>query len=453
MKRVSSAGFAASPSAGRHLERQAELCREAVCTLLRECLGGRRPADRVLLALFRSRRELGGRDRRLISETSFALLRWWGWLQVLAPNSEQVPAALLVAATVLEGLPLPAAGAVWLRECGLSAAEVERLAALPEPRSRWLALAPRLGVAEGDVALAALVPPWFLSELVPCPRPFRELLGWLQRRPPVWLRVQRGARDPLVRELQAADFPARPHPRLMHALDLGRPPRDLRPLPAYREGRVEVQDLASQAIGQVCSPRVGQRWWDACAGGGGKTLHLAGLMEGKGSVLATDVRRAKLEELRRRARRAGLCNIRVRPWSGEAPDPRQAAFDGVLVDVPCSGSGTWRRNPDARWRIEPETLDELVALQGRLLAAAAQAVRPGGALVYATCSLLARENEGQIAAFLAARSDFSLEPFEHPLKGEPCATGMLQIWPWDGDCDAMFVARLRRGARGTGDPA
>ncbi|MBK6848557.1 MAG: RsmB/NOP family class I SAM-dependent RNA methyltransferase [Proteobacteria bacterium] len=443
MKHGPSVG-AGTPGGGRHLERQAQVCVETVRELLRQCLGARRPADRVLTAHFRAHRELGGRDRRLISETSFAVLRWWGWLQALAPNPDLAPPALLVAATLLEGLPFPPAGASWLRDCGLSEAAVARVAPLSEVGARWRALAPLLGVATADAELAALSPAWFAAQLTACPRTLPELQRWLQRRPPLWLRAQHGDRAALIRELQAADLEVRPHPRLPQALDLGHPRCDLRPLPAFREGRIEVQDLASQAIGHVCAPRPGERWWDACAGGGGKTLHLAALMGGKGSVLASDLRSAKLEELRRRARRAGLCNIRVAPWSGQAPDPRKPGFDGVLVDAPCSGSGTWRRNPDARWRVQPSELGELVELQHRLLAAAARAVRPAGVLIYATCSLLARENEGLVASFLAAHPEFAVEAFAHPLTGAPCEGGMLQIWPWEGDCDAMFVARLRR---------
>ncbi|MBK8482084.1 MAG: RsmB/NOP family class I SAM-dependent RNA methyltransferase [Proteobacteria bacterium] len=443
MTRTPTARTSAAES-GRYLARQAQLCLDTVRELLALCLGQRRPADRLLTAYFRAHHELGGRDRRLISETSFAVLRWWGWLRELQPSPDALPPALLVAATLLEGLPFPAAGAHWLPGSGLSAADVARVAAQREVETRWRTLVPLLGLPRVEPVLAALSPAWFNAEVAACPRPLPELQGWLQRRPPIWLRAQCENGAALVRELEAAELSVHRHAWLAQALSLGQPRRDLRPLPAFRAGRIEVQDLASQAIGHVCAPRPGQRWWDACAGGGGKTLHLAALMAGKGSVLATDVRGAKLEELRRRARRAGLSNIRTAAWSGQAPDPRKALFDGVLVDAPCSGSGTWRRNPDARWRVQPEDLSELVALQARLLSAAACGVGPAGVLVYATCSLFARENERLVADFLAQHDEFVLDEFAHPLTGAPGCSGMLQLWPWEGDCDAMFVARMRR---------
>ncbi|HBP08272.1 MAG TPA: hypothetical protein DD673_16540, partial [Lentisphaeria bacterium] len=168
------------------------------------------------------------------------------------------------------------------------------------------------------------------------------------------------------------------------------------------------------------------------------------LMERTGTVVACDVRSYKLDDLRIRARRAGFPNIRTCEWDGKPYQGKQAArFDGVLVDAPCSCSGVWRRNPDGRWTLKPEDVEEAAALQQRILEAASTAVRSGGLLIYATCSLFPRENGGVVDAFLASHEEFALEPFEHPLTGEPCG-GMLQVRSFDGDCDSMFVARLRR---------
>ncbi|HCH87370.1 MAG TPA: SAM-dependent methyltransferase, partial [Lentisphaeria bacterium] len=179
-------------------------------------------------------------------------------------------------------------------------------------------------------------------------------------------------------------------------------------------------------------------------GAGGKTLELADLMERTGTVVACDVRSYKLDDLRIRARRAGFPNIVTREWDGKPFKGKQAGgYDGVLVDAPCSCSGVWRRNPDGRWTLKPEDVEEAAALQQRILEAASTAVRSGGLLIYATCSLFPRENGGVVDAFLASHEEFALEPFEHPLTGEPCG-GMLQVRSFDGDCDSMFVARLRR---------
>jgi 16S rRNA (cytosine967-C5)-methyltransferase len=447
------------------LQTQADVSAAACASLLWTALGLGRPADRALAALLRDRRQLGSRDRRLISETTFSALRWWGWIEPLAPAAfraalaerqpgpglEQPPptrpaawAALLGAAWVLEGGDVPPAARLWLgtalpQATAVTAADPEMTLA-----QRAALLAPFFPVGRPPPGEAELVPAWAAAE-IDCPRPVTELLDWLQRRPPVWLRAQTNAVDDLLGELRSAGLDVQPHPILRQALHTPPPRVNLRTLDAFRCGRIEVQDLASQLIGHICAPRPGQRWWDACAGAGGKTLHLADLMAGKGAVTASDIRVYKLDDLRRRARRGGFQNIRVREWKGKSLPEHKGNFDGVLVDAPCSCSGTWRRNPDARWTLRPDELAEFAELQGRLLANASGAVRPGGVLVYATCSLFRHENHAVIAAFLAQAPAFRLEPFRAPLSGQ-MTDGTLQIWPWDGDCDAMFVARLRRQA-------
>lgn len=204
----------------------------------------------------------------------------------------------------------------------------------------------------------------------------------------------------------------------------------------FRQGRIEIQDLASQQIAAALAPQPGEKIWDACAGAGGKSLALAAALHNKGALIATDLHAYKLDELKRRASRAGVRNIRTFTWSGSEPlrlpqeVARQGGFDKVLIDAPCSASGTWRRNPDARWRFQPQALAELLTLQQQLLTQAAAAVRPGGLLAYATCSWLHAENEQQVAAF-AAHSGFTLR--EQRLLGAP-----------QDDSDCMFVAVLQR---------
>ena len=167
-------------------------------------------------------------------------------------------------------------------------------------------------------------------------------------------------------------------------------------------------------------------------------------MKRRGTVVACDVRSYKLDDLRLRARRAGFPNIVTREWDGKPFHGKQAdRFNGVLVDAPCSCSGVWRRNPDGRWTLPPEELTKTAELQQTILAAAAPAVRPGGVLVYATCSLFPVENGMVVEKFLAEHPEFTLEPFANPLTGEP-TSGQLQIRSFDGDCDSMFVARMRR---------
>ncbi|NLF19226.1 MAG: RsmB/NOP family class I SAM-dependent RNA methyltransferase [Lentisphaerae bacterium] len=455
------------------LRSQATACATACAGVLWEALARGRPADRALAATLRENRQLGARDRRLLSETAFAVLRWWGWIAPLAPAplraasaaasagaaageaSAEAPAEappalraaawapLLGAAWVLEGGELPPAAALWVQQAwpGTAIATADEATT---PAQRRALLTPVLPAGTPLPEVAALLPEWALPEM-DCPRPLDELIAWQQRRPPVWLRAQTTDGPGLLNELRAAGLEVEADPRLPSALHMPPPRVNLRTLEAFCEGRFEVQDLASQLIGWVCAPRPGQRWWDACAGAGGKTLHLADLMQRRGAVTASDIRLYKLEDLRRRARRAGFPNIRTREWKGKALPERRGNFDGVLVDAPCSCSGTWRRNPDGRWTTRSADLAEFAELQLRLLTHAATAVRPGGVLVYATCSMFRRENRQVVEAFLAAESGFALEPFEHPLGGGR-TDGTLQTWPWDGDCDAMFVARFRSTA-------
>ena len=183
----------------------------------------------------------------------------------------------------------------------------------------------------------------------------------------------------------------------------------------------------------------------ACAGAGGKTLALAELMERTGTVVAGDIRAYKLDDLRKRARRAGFPNIMTRPWDGKKISGKQAAnFDGVLVDAPCSCSGVWRRNPDGRWSTTAADVDAMAPIQREVLDHAAPAVRPGGVLVYATCSVFASENQAVVADFLASHPEFIPEAFENPLDGTPVEDGMLAIDGSADNSDSMFVARLRR---------
>jgi 16S rRNA (cytosine967-C5)-methyltransferase len=262
--------------------------------------------------------------------------------------------------------------------------------------------------------LRCFLPDWAYGFL-PATTDSEQIVGWLQLRPPVWIRRQGVTHDQLLAALTEDGLEPRRHPALDTAYCLGHPEPDLYRTGAFREGWFEIQDLASQIIGYVCRAEAGQRWWDACAGGGGKSLQLAADMDGRGTVVATDIREHKLDDLRRRARRAGLHNIQTRSWDGRKPPGKAGAFDGVLVDAPCSCSGTWRRNPDGRWRVRPEDVAELAAVQGRILDAAAPGVRPGGRLVYATCSMFELENHGVVRRFLERHPEFRLGTLRNPI--------------------------------------
>ena len=395
-----------------------------------------RPADRFLRQVFRQDRRIGGRDRRLYSDLIFAVFRWYGPLA----KYSSVPAFLLAGAAAAERIDDPAV-AFFLADAGLDALRKDELFEAETAVGRLNAFL-RLAGISAEVRESDCIPEWILSHLDFTPD--AEFFHLQQTRPPLWLRIQDRNPEDVIASLRGNGLDPVAHPRLKQALALPEAKVNLPALEAYKRGRIEVQDLSSQCIGIACAPEPGQRWWDACAGGGGKSLLLASLMHGKGIITASDVRENKFEEIRQRAKRAGFSNIRTRLWDGgpELPVPENSC-GGVLVDAPCSSSGRWRRNPESRWTLTEERVNELASLQKTILESAAKAVKPGGVLVYATCSLFREENRLNAEHFLAAHPEFEPERFPHPLTGGS-VPGFVQILPQDGDCDASFIARFRK---------
>ncbi len=196
---------------------------------------------------------------------------------------------------------------------------------------------------------------------------------------------------------------------------------------AYRSGIVELQDAASQAVADYAQPEPGQKILDFCAGAGGKTLALAALMANRGSIIAHDIDPRRMSDLPIRSERASVTIIR----RAQKSDLVENSFDGVLVDAPCSGSGSWRRDPIGKWRLTQEKLDVLIKAQRDALSAAATYVRPGGTLTYATCSVFPLENDEQVSWFCAQNPVFELETSR-------------ALWPSRDKCDGFFMARFRR---------
>ena len=361
------------------------------------------PADTLVTRYFRQRRYAGSKDRRAVRELVFRAIR----RSACSPANGR--AAIL----------------------GLADDDPEFLSLFGEVRGP----AP---LQSGDVAAAASkVPEWLIAELSP-------LVGdqeWpaLLERAPVDLRVNiaRTSRDALLSRFPNAA--ATPHSPWGIRLP---PDSRIDDHPAFVEGLVEVQDEGSQLIVLACQPTNEQRMLDLCAGAGGKSLALAAAAPAA-EILATDSNRARLSNLEPRARR-GQARIATRLLNppnerSELADWRCAA-DLVLVDAPCSGSGTWRRNPEGRWRLTPERLDQVVAVQSRLLDLAAEMVRPGGQLVYAVCSLLSREGAGQVMRFLSRHSSWQRQ--QSPIDfGRLDGPGRLLTPAHDGT-DGFFVARL-----------
>ena len=178
----------------------------------------------------------------------------------------------------------------------------------------------------------------------------------------------------------------------------------------FHSGEFELQDLSSQAVGFICNPQQGETWWDACAGEGGKTLLLSELMENKGLIWASDRASWRLKFLKRRAARSRAFNYRTAPWDGSSRLPTKTKFNGVLVDAPCTGIGTWHRNPHARWTTTQQDVIELSQLQCQLLGNVATSLKPGGKLVYSVCTLTRSETAAVADAFERARPDFEPLP-------------------------------------------
>ncbi|MBX2849779.1 MAG: RsmB/NOP family class I SAM-dependent RNA methyltransferase [Acidiferrobacterales bacterium] len=224
-------------------------------------------------------------------------------------------------------------------------------------------------------------------------------------------------------------------------------------LEEFKQGWFEVQDQGSQLLAQLTAVRPGERVVDFCAGAGGKTLAMAAMMQNKGVIYACDLHTKRLDNLRKRVKRAGVHNVRVHVLSTEKDKwvkQQKGKADLVLIDAPCTGTGTWRRSPDSRWNLRPEDLDELIELQRSILQSASRLVRPGGRLVYATCSILMEENESQTQLFLAENTHFKAEDFllSEPLLSNPGRVKHrgheIRTLPGLSGCDGFYACSLTR---------
>jgi len=426
------------PLTEKVMRRHAEMLDELLPGMTRLVIEERRPADGLLQQHLRTHKELGSRDRRFLSQAVFSYFRWYGW------TINKLHLSLREAC--LLGVALDSA------ELSESFQYLEKQCNLPQPVASLAActLAEKALVLDGwfketegfePLQLADLVFDGFESmldptQVLPCIEQF-------QQRPPAWLRSRT---DPAVLEKSLAErhVPCTVHGQVASAISVagGTP---LANILSAHAAQFVVQDIASQCVGLVCAPQKEGDWWDCCAGAGGKSIHLMDLMEQDGKVLATDVRIQALKELKKRMRKHGIRNIRTQPHNAARDEPFKKTFDGVLVDAPCSGWGTWPRNPDARWRSSKRDVVQYATRQLKILNNVAWCVKPGGVLVYAVCTFTRPETEEVVMNFLDQNPSFELDSFAHPLTGELTA-GQMQIWPWDGPGDAMFVARLVRTA-------
>lgn len=352
------------------------------------------PADVVLRETFKRLRVLSPDETREISNAVFTYFRWRGFLTPDQDTDLQVEEALDLSAQFLA--------------------------------------APSSFTAEHLRAHA--VPEWANTEVAASDDWFRAL----QQPPNLWLRARRGQGTALVAKLDHAEPRALPDALIYYGAE------DLFRTPEFHAGEFELQDISSQAVGVICDPQPAQTWWDACAGEGGKLLHLSALMENKGLIWASDRAEWRLKHLKRRTARAQAFNYRAALWNGGAKLPTKTKFDGVLVDAPCSGIGTWQRNPHARWTTTLDDVKELAAIQKQLLAHVAPSVKPGGKLVYAVCTLAKSETVEVVAAFEKQFPDFEPLAVANPLKSDAPASAQTWIWPQDSGGNGMFIASWRK---------
>ena len=427
----------------------------AAIDILETMAAAGRAADDVAASYFRNHRYIGSKDRAQVSRHVYSVLRhraaldWWvdraGRSNIAASSRTRMMAALAIAAGEPAGEIVGSFDGGRFRPAALSPVEGRLVEALAGRSLRHPAM-PR--------AVANDFPDWLepYLEAVYGDRLEEEMAG-LNASAPVDLRVNliKTDREGALRALAAENVRAEPTPWSPVGLRLAeRVP--LSGLTAFKDGLIEVQDEGSQLAALLAGAKPGMRVVDFCAGAGGKTLALAASMKNRGKIVACDTADWRLDRSGQRLRRAGVSNVERQALKSER-DPwvkRHAkSFDRVLVDAPCLGIGSWRRNPDAKWRATPNDLAELQIRQHDILASAARLVKPGGRLAYVTCSLLREENEAQAERFLAETPDFTLLPVAQAWDealGTPCPAGgdYLRLTPAQHGTDGFFVALFER---------
>lgn len=394
------------------------------------------PADQELARIFRRNRRYGSHDRRFYANAVFSIFRWKGWLGNLRQNGPRVALYSLL----LEADTLNPRLEALAEIAGVDPGSIQPLGNLELLEEKARALAD-IGACSEPPDCEDLAPEWVWDHL-----PFkdgqlyRSWVGSLQQALPVWLRFFSEKEDKALKLLRDNGIDPRQHPAVTAAWQVEK--NISREILNRKEANcIQIQDLASQCVGLACEAKSGEDWWDVCAGAGGKTLQLADLMGNSGMVIASDARSRALRNLNMRLRNSNVDIVKTRKMEVEDATPELGVFDGVLIDAPCSGSGTWGRNPDARWRTEPEFVQRCAESQLKILRNTAESVKPGGKLVFAVCSLFREETIDIVERFLDERGDFKLDSFADPLTGEE-TDGLLFIEPWQEPTIGMFIARF-----------
>jgi 16S rRNA (cytosine967-C5)-methyltransferase len=386
----------------------------AVTDSLREIFNEGQYADKVIERTLKKDSRWGARDRRFIAETTYEIVRWYRLLKEIGGLGDTDFNGLLTVWCAINNIEIPP----WL-------------GTLPVPYSQ---LEERKQKALETRKFRESVPDWLdlVGESELGPKWDHELKA-LNEQAPVVLRTNtlKISRNGLRSLLQKSETDTTIGGFTPDALILNER-KNVFQLPAFKDGLFELQDAGSQAIAPFLRPEPGMRVIDACAGGGGKTLHLAALMQNKGKILALDTIAWKLDELKKRARRAGAGNIETRVIeSGKSIKRLHDTADRLLLDVPCSGLGVLKRNPDAKWKLSKKFIDEVRLTQTGILNSYSAMLRPSGLMVYSTCSIFPSENEKQVESFLSSHQDsFELIEQKH-------------LMPSEG-FDGFYMALIRR---------
>lgn len=403
--------------------------------VLREVLRMIGPADVTLSLFFRSHPKLGSRERGVIAEAIYAALR----NKPAYTNFSESGSGSAMRRMALLGLA--------------DTVGIEALGGLSEVESEWLTRVSQIDRTTLPLELRANLPKWLMDTLTAREGEagMLQLAEALNKPAPLDLRVNalKSTREDVMKELATAPIACEPTPYAPLGIRIHKKPA-LQNLPLFKNGAIEVQDEGSQLLAHIVGAKRGEMVVDFCAGAGGKTLALGAAMRNTGRLYAFDVSEKRLAKLKPRLARSGLSNVHpvVIAHENDAKVKRLAGkIDRVLVDAPCSGLGTLRRNPDMKWRQTPQSVQELNTKQHAILAGAARLVKPGGRLVYGTCSLLDEENEAIVSQFLAAHTEFELMPMKDVLAEQRIALDMhdyLKLLPHLHQTDGFFAAVLQR---------
>ncbi len=404
--------------------------------LLAEVLRFEHPADAVISHFFREHPKLGASDRAFMAESVYGVIRRKASLEFGLP--EATPRLLL---------------ARWLTQSqGLSVRALTDLLKTDEAEAIKQA---KQAASQLSTAARLDLPEWLYEKLHPLlsDEQLAQLGQSMQQAAPLDLRINPllTTRDEVLQEFANQGIEASPTPYSPLGIRLNKK-IPLQKNPLFLSGKVEVQDEGSQLLGLLMEPRRQDMVVDFCAGAGGKTLLLGALMNSQGRLYAFDVSEKRLNNLKPRLKRSGLSNITPQLINSENDSKLKrlaGKIDRVLVDAPCSGLGTLRRNPDLKWRQSPEGIAELTEKQASILNAAAKLPKAGGRLIYATCSLLPEENEAIVSHFLATHPDYQLIPVDSVLEHQhiPLQSGeFLKLNPASHNTDGFFAAVLERRA-------